>query len=173
MELLQLPYFNSADSLQTAIDKVANNATPGVVIKYKGYWLLYSIRTVFNAFSDGLDYFGELDQSAGIKLLQAEEREVHTLFEKMKDLPSQSTLGSKIEPSGLRFALIVPHSNEDRGIANVIIDSVPIFKVLAGLNVICVCTGPGKHIYESKNGKDMTGQQCEICEHAYVCTVSL
>ncbi len=173
MELLQLPYFNSADSLKTAIDNIPNNATPGVVIKYKGYWLLYSIRTVFTGYSEDCDYFSELDQSTGIRLLQAEERDVHTLFEKMKDLPSQSTLGSKIEPSGLRFALIVPHSEEERGIANVIIDSVPIFKVLAGLNVICVCTGPGKHIYESNNGKDKTGQKCDICEHAYVCTVSL
>ena len=173
MELLQLPYFNSADSLKTAIDKIPNKATPGVVIKYTGYWLLYSIRIVFTAYNENRTHFGELDQSAGIRLLQADEREVHTLFEKMKDLPSQSTLDSKIEPSGLRFALIVPHSEEERGFANVIIDSVPIFKVLAGLNIICVCTGPGKHIYESKNGKDRTGQKCDICEHAYVCTVSL
>jgi len=173
MELLQLPYFNSADSLETAIDNIAFNATPGIVIKYKGYWLLYSIRIVFTAYSENRTHFSELDQSTGIRLLQADEREVHTLFEKMRDLPYQSTPGSKIEPSGLRFALIVPHSGDVRGFANVIIDSVPKFKVLAGLNIICVCTGPGKHIYESKNGKDKTGQKCEICEHAYVCTVSL
>ncbi len=159
--------------MKIALDKIPNNPTPGVVIKYTGYWLLYSIRIVFTAYSENRTRFSELDQSTGIRLLQADEHEVHTLFEKMRDLPYQPTLGSKIEPSGLRFALIVPHSEEERGIANVIIDSAPKFKVLAGLNVICVCTGPGKHIYESNNGKDKTGQKCDICEHTYVCTVSL
>ncbi|HEX2608572.1 MAG TPA: hypothetical protein VHK91_14385 [Flavisolibacter sp.] len=171
MDHLYLPVVKEKDTLISAISLMKKDQSPALIVTGKEGPVLFPSRAVFRSYGNFVELCGDLDRKLGQKVLDLtksniDEREIHGLTTQLTPIPK---VGRQLEKNNLKFGLL-PMNTKLR--TALVITLFETYKAeIVGQNVICVCTGPDRHLVEGIPGLD--GKGCNICAHSYECTLSI
>ncbi|MDJ1483592.1 hypothetical protein QNI16_24045 [Cytophagaceae bacterium YF14B1] len=172
MEIFIVPYFNGNDTILSVIQIMHESQSFAIMIVLEQQKLLYTSKVVFRGYSAGLDFCNQLDINLGIPLLDINKLNItnRNIQDLLVDFRQRTSTEKIMDRGRFDYATVTSTESEGKSLSFIITRDEIYKTLISGTNVICVCTGPGRHLVEGDLALD--GQKCRTCRKLYKCTTS-